>query len=345
MNRIEIYQLYDSISKDLSIGRFANESDKDFHFRLVYSALGVWALNAFRDRYIDEENQVSKSHVTLVLEDVLYSFLKVDPELKDYFIDIKSTVKTIEDTYINVGYVESGNYTFKIMNNKQRVALSDNFSLLIRNYLKNVKMVGLGLIKNRKKDDIDIDDFFKIKGDALSYFLNALKELRFSEFNDSFGKIEIYDIENNRWSFYNDKTAHKYEYSILRIDDGLDYRILMNRNNSLFYASLPSIYSKKEVDDFFKHEIWRIILGVCAKNSIPCKVKVSRYYDALLFELNGYILPYNEMSFIRCISWPLGNSCYSKISNVKGYIVPLEYEQIMYKLLNRFNICIEKVDD
>lgn len=343
MNKYNVQLLFDTIATDLKIKKLDVETELEYRCRLVYSAIGYWCLNIVRDKYEKQEQQVSKSHVTITLMDTLNSYLHIDSELKEYFNNIKTFVKVVEDTYYNVGYIDAGKYSFKNMGHKQRIILSEQHSLLIRNYIRKPVMIGLGLIKPIKPNDITLDEFFSIQLNSQKYFVNLLKNLKFDSFNDEFGKIEIYNIEKNRWEYFNERQGLRYEYSILKIDDGLEYGLLKKAANQFLYSKLPIIYSKQCVDNYFLREVWRIILGVCSYNKIPAKAYVTKKgNEALIYKMYGYAIPENEMSIIRCISWPLGHACYSDNSKIDGFLVLNEYEQLMNKILNRFDISIQK---
>lgn len=343
MNNLEVSRLYKQISNDLSITKLSFETEETFHDRLVYSAIGFWILNIFKDRYTSDDVSVSKMHVTLSACDVLNSYIKIDSNLSNYFTDINRFVSTAENTYLNLGYVNSGKYTFKNMTSKQRVRLSNNQSLLIRDYAYKNQIVGFGIIKPKQDADILIDDFFSIKLDAKQYFINLIKNLKFDYYENKQGKYEIYNVKKNRWEFYSDKLVTENEYAISKVDDGLAYAIFKKTSDGLFIAYLPDIYSKSNIDSNYYNEIWRVILGCCAYNDSFAKVLVKKYSDAYVYTFKGYILPENEMSFIRAISWPVGCACYDGNHSPKGYLVLKEFTQVFEDVLNRFNLVFEEV--
>ncbi|HMM00023.1 MAG TPA: hypothetical protein PKC96_01610 [Bacilli bacterium] len=336
INNSSLKDLFGTISKDLLIDPFTGESEDNFHKRLVYSAIAKWIIQLFADRDFEEDCtiRVSKSHVTISAKNVLEAYIKIEPQLKDYFSNEDEFVGKVESIYLNLGYIKSGFYSFKYPTTKQTVVIGEK--TLIINLDTSVKrMIGLGIWRKPKETDLSLNEFLMIQYDSITYFEGMLKNLKFDYFNEN-SKIEIYNIEKNRWDFFNDKQAYKYPYSILKIDNGLDYQILKIVDHKPYVSSLPAIYSKTEKDDNFIREIWRIILGLCGycENSALCTIE--KYCDdAIKISLGGYVLPFNEFALFKTMCWPL-NDC-----NEINEFVTYEYMRKPIKaLLNHLSIGI-----
>ena len=146
INSNELERMYKIIAEDLKIENFGNEPIIDFHNRIIYSAIGRWIMQLFADRDFEDEDldQVSKSHVTISALNVLASYKKVDTELLSYFVDDKKLINDIENIYVVLGYINSGNYAFKYPNYKNRVSFCKK-TLVIDLDSNARKMRGLGL--------------------------------------------------------------------------------------------------------------------------------------------------------------------------------------------------------
>lgn len=335
ISKEKINELYETISKDLSIKRFKNESDQSYNCRLVYSALGKWIMTMFSDRdYENEDNgQVSKSHVTITAQNILGSYKKNDSSLKDYFGDDKKLVNLIEDVYVRVGYVNSGTYSFKKQNKKAKVRFS-NRALDIDIDSKIKKMRGLGLWRKISDNDINLEDYLIVKEDSKEYAKHLLSQLEYAKFQQNIGKNEIYNIDKNRWELFSEKMANKYKYSIIKVDGGLDYQVVQSENGIFYSAHVPTIYTKKSNNFLFYHEIWRIILGVCALNGNNAKCYIiSENEDYISIKFKGYILPALEESIFRCMCWPLNNCL-----NIFEFITDVRMKQSIIEFLTRLSI-------
>ena len=338
INYYTLERMYKTIAEDLKIENFGNEPINDFHNRVIYSAIGRWIMQLFADRDFEDEdlNQVSKSHVTISALDVLASYKKVDTELLSYFADDKKLINDIEDIYVALGYINSGNYAFKYPIYKNRVSFCKK-TLVIDLDSNAKKMRGLGLWgKYDESIDMPIDRFLLNNSDSLTVFKNLSTKLSYSDFNSNLGKIEVYNVDKNRWDYFSEKTTSTYEYYILKIDDGLDYQLLRRIDGNYYSASIPVIYTKKSNDNIFVHEVWRLILGLCSYNSKPASCTISSYGDkGIKFSFGGFILPFFEYAIIKCMAWPLDNA-----NGINNFVTSISMKDSIIKLLSHLSINI-----
>lgn len=78
-----------ALSKDLSITKYAGESDKDYFSRLTYTALGLWSrfLASNPDGSGKSLGNISKSGHHRKLADCLHRFLLIYEDLEEYYRD------------------------------------------------------------------------------------------------------------------------------------------------------------------------------------------------------------------------------------------------------------------
>lgn len=338
ISQYKIKELYKTLSQDLAITQFNGETEYSFKCRLVYSALAKWILTLFSDRDFetDDNGQISKSHVTITAMNVLNSYKKIEPGLEDYFVDDKGLVNLIEDVYVRMGYINSGTYTFKTPNKVGKIRIS-NKCLAIDSESKIKKTRGLGLWAKPSDADMPIDGFISIKEEAEKYASLMISQLAFSAFDSEHGKLEIYNIEKNRWEPYSLKLAGRFNYSIVKVDDGLDYTVIKQIKEEIYGASLPIIYTKKSDDFYFNHEVWRILLGICSLNGAKARCYLTEKGDYLKIKFGGFILPSLEDSILRCMSWPLNNCL-----NISEFITDISMRDSIIELLSRFSLEIVK---
>ncbi len=331
-------RMYKTIAEDLKIENLGNENINDFHNRIIYSAIGRWVMQLFADRDFEGEdlNQVSKSHVTLSALGVLESYKKVDTDLLSYFVDDKKLINDIEDIYVALGYINSDNYVFKYPIYKNRVSFCKK-TLVIDLDSKAEKMRGLGLWENDDESiDMQIDEFLLNNTDSLIVFKNLSTELSYSDFNYNLGKIEVYNVDKNKWDYFSEKATSNYEYYILKIDGGLDYQVLRKIDKNYYSASVPTIYTKKSRDNIFVHEIWRLILGLCSYNGKPASCTINNYGEyGIEFSFGGFILPFFEYALIKCMAWPLDNA-----NGINNFVTNISMKDSIIKILTHLSINI-----
>ncbi|CCV65552.1 hypothetical protein BN85305310 [Paracholeplasma brassicae] len=327
-------RLYKTISDDLRISKYEKEDDLSYKNRLVYSAIGRWVMSLFSDRDFEEDDtsKVSKSHVTITAMDVLLSYKKVDAGLEQYFTDDRALINMIEETYQRVGYVNSGAYSFKKQSKTARVAISNK--CLFIDIDSNVRIRGLGLWGKCSESDTSLSDYLLVNEEAHIYTERLITLLQYNAFEDNVGKIEIYNTNKNKWEYYSSRIAYKAMYSIVRVDDGLDYKIIKHSNDIIYAASLPTLYTKQSTEFTFKHEVWRIILGICSINSrkARCNIRIVNN-EAVIIKFNGFILPALEESILKCMAWPLNNCL-----NIFEYITDISMLKSIIVLLSRLSI-------
>ena len=322
INFSDLDNLYVTMAKDLEIPSFSSELEDSYHARIVYSCLGKWIMQLFADRDFEtiSEDQVSKNHVTISGFEVLKAFKNLDGTISDYFSDKdedeEKVIKEIEQIYVNLGYINSGNYCYKYQQIFQRISLGQN-SLVINSEPSIKRMVGLGIIDFHKEKDIMLNDYHLIQISSEQYFRNLIKSLKFKEFDRNYHEIKIYNVLKNKWVVFCDKELIKYKYYIIRTDY-IDYRILKKSEGELVSALLKPIYQKGSNDLNFENEVWRIILGLCAYNEMPATATIIEYCQSgIKIDLNGFLIPFNEFSLLKCMAWPL--NCYSNHNNFVTY--------------------------
>lgn len=336
-------QLYETLSNDMKITQFEGEDIKFYHYRLVYSALGKWIMTLFLDRDLNEENdvlnQVSQMHVTISAINIINTYKKLDSDLVSFFDDERDVVNSIEEVYYRLGYINKAKYSFKTHNRRARIAIA-NKTLLIDLDSSIRGMRGLGLWSKNRPDDLKLEKFLLINENAENVFKKLLLTLQFNKLNSNYGKIEIYNVDKNRWDNYSSKFTSNYEYYILKVNDGLIYKILKKVGNELYEANIPFIYTKQSDDDNFKREIWRIILGLCSFNGKPAICKIKKYcLSSIIMEMNGYVFPEFENSLLKAMTWP-----YEKYNDINRYVTDETMRSALKELLSHLSIKVVEED-
>ena len=342
MANSELKNLYNSISSDIGLTMYSKEDEISFHSRLIYSAIGIWMLTAFKDKNAKEDDNISKSHVTIVTSDVLNSFLALDPIQRAYFSDPNRFISLVKSTYIGMGFINSKKYVFEPIKNSFGIALSEKTSIAIEPFSgKKTMMVGLALVRDRKQEDLELRDYFLSEINAKETFKRIVKMSLFKSMSVSMGQIDLYDFEKKKWMSYSKKQALKYQYSIIRIDK-LTYKIINFNGSEILFADLPELYQKTVKDTYFYNEIWRLILGCASFLKIPFKIKLKDRDEFCLACIKGYSIPAFEKRLLLCAAWPEEFACNTKEDRVNHYIIQKEFIGFVEQIFNHLSVEIER---
>ena len=337
--------LYHAAAIDLSIHPFEGEDKTmDYVFRLVYSMVGAWILAAFNDRSMESDLEVSKTHVTRTAMDLINSYRKIDAGLGVYFDCEKDLdfVKRIEDAYVLLGFVGSGDYTYTPEPFRKKVTLSGKLSLNIDTYQKPMKMVGIAPIAPSQDIDSPLEDLFLCQKAAKETFEALEKSLDFQKFASfTKGKVEFYDPTSHNYKPYGPHALQVFGKLLLRLDGGGQYAILKPSSDLPSIGYLPNIYSRWENDEVnFGREGWRVILGYCASMGKPLKATVKPYAKgkgASTLVMKYISLPKTEEAILMCLGWP------GRFATDKDYwIIPDETMPCVRKLLEHLSIEVEE---
>lgn len=114
-----INDLLKTMSADMSIPRFSNETDDSFTYRLCYSALGQWCLNIGRNK-VGNDVGTSKHNQTIVLNELLARYTELFPNISERFVDLSNQQSSISVSMRRI-YEETG-YLLTDQDNHNKLA-------------------------------------------------------------------------------------------------------------------------------------------------------------------------------------------------------------------------------
>lgn len=321
-------KLLKEISNSLGIEKYNNEPESSYTYRLIYSALAAWCSKIAQDKRVmliedaSGFNNVSKSHVTQKINELLNGYLKIFPEVEGSFDSQKEGFAPyLRKTFEYAGYFISDNQKVYLRNNDvvRFVECSeDKEKLIIGEYFNGDHVRGAGIYR----EDVSGCEKATMNDIVLSRFENYEKEIR---------KIlkckpiqEYGDIEylNNFKNPNSSKIESWSDFAPKRIG------IAKNRQNQEFYLydkvdeeiryyRLPEIYNK--IIGINRYEINRMVYWVRAFRKFP-----QRIYYRILDEKYVQIhltndVPFREQIALRLLGWPK-----DYFWNRWDYVVPQE---------------------
>lgn len=336
-----INDLLDTMSADMNISRYRNESDESFTYRLCYSALGQWCLNVGQNK-IGSEIGTTKHNQTIVLNELLARYAELFPFVSDCFVDT-STQPTnlsalIRRVYEGTGYLLTDESNHNRLANFGRSIRIGNETLFFGLPSEVRAINGLGVFSVPTTYEISIKDFlirdsltceeyFKVHFDPIDFYRRDidLQELEF--FNPLEKSVPSQSWNNNLGT--DCSVARKFE-------TGPFFRVMKMPDGIRFADELVEVQS----DNFTSYEYRRLYFALKSHYGNPLSVRITKIDEEYTRIRVGGCLPNREYYFLLLLSWP-ERSAFDKINFIIRNSLLEEalsvLENIGLKILRRSN--------
>lgn len=342
--------LINTMSNDLRIYRFEDESKDSFINRLFFSALGRWIIQSTLDKNFIENHHrvgVSKSYITRKISKVASEYISLFPSFRTYLdkLTIEKFVARIREEYEKTGYIVSTGFNEFVIASSKNMARIDDRNILIRNNMRDIttKTIGLGSFKTLALSG-DIKSFFELlyipRIDAKEWTSNYIKDLRWGN-SSKLGDDTWYFDAENRNSFYNcwmDSYPEKTEIVLYKTNDW-DYGFAKRKEGNILGIKIPSWLigqQNNESEKLFDNDVRRFMYGLKAlknNNAQALLTKKSDHYNLKLFNA----LPTREKAALQLLTWRK-----DKFTDEFNYIIPNETFEIVKRLLTNLSIEMEE---
>lgn len=328
-----------TISNDLKIKKAFVESFESYFSRIIYSAIGFWALHIALDRKNFQDKFCTKNHVTRALTHLIDRYIELYPQITNYFskenIETKTIAKEIREIYECTGYICSdGNKIIEYLYSRN-LKINNNKILHIGSIGEDISMAGLGVYSNDIGYDIDLNNLFIQKETAKNIFFHLLKKSTFYEFNEKGNTTLLYYDPFSKETKWNSEMRKNIDYTIVQINN-TEFGIIKKENSKTVISYLPEIYSKREINVNMRHEINRILLGTKAAYNNNGKVFIYYHEDFFRIKILDF-LPNYENCLLNLFGWPMKNA----IDRME-FSFPVEFKDIIYKIFNHLSMEMEE---
>lgn len=303
--------LLTTMSEDMGILSYQNESYSSFVYRICYSALGQWCLKTSQNLCGDIIG-TSKHNQTSVVKKLMLHYSEIFPEISGKFSDgIVASVNF--PVHIRRVYEETG-YMLTDQNNKNRLAnygrgiVIGNEILYFGEFKDNFNVNGLGVFQKRAecnaafilkindfliRDTLSIESYIKGKYDFLDFYIKEIDLNEYEFFNPLVKKSP-----SQCWS----KKCYS-EYSIARKDElGPYYRVIKDSGGSIMFADETSDTQNDNSTDYEYRRLY-FALKFYYNNPLIARIhRIDEEYSRL--RIYGY-LPNREYYFLLLVSWPI----------------------------------------
>ena len=304
---------------DLGIGKRQGSSDADWKCRTIYSMAGRIGLCSLWDKL--EEETVSVVHFRRAIEKEITYLLRVYGECKSMFPeDVDVLSEEFLGIYTKCGYIYRS--PFKIHPAIHKYARVGNIEFLRGVYSDlPCKMSGLGLYrvigaKSNKNDNVlDALELFHIsKMSIMEYGKNIISEAEWKEFSYS-GRVEHLNTKGFYKSGYWSQEPEKDGgVSLLRVGErGQQIYYLYYYDDNKCYSSMLQPWCVEN------GEYRKIALYIISQRQKLIHIEY-RVNGTVVEIKQNYLLPPDELNFIKLYSWP---------SLIKS--VPSDFNRIMNK--------------
>lgn len=325
-------ELLRTMSLDMRIDRFLDETEESFAYRVVYSALGQWCLRTAQNNTTGVSG-TTKHNQTIVLNDLLDKYMKVFPSVADKFTDTGSQ-HTSFSVFIRRVYEETG-YLLTNVDNRNEIANYGRsilvgekalfFGLPNGDYTVN----GLGVfaaptsygVSSKEflmRDDLTYKEYFKASFDSIDFYDREI-DLSELEFFNPLSR----NVPSRSWEKHPQTEctlARKTElgpfYKVIRISD------------SLQFADDPI---EPQSDSFTSYEYRRLYFALKAYYGMPLKASITKMDENYSAIMVGGHLPNREYYYLLLLSWPM-RSAFDKISFLAHNNVVKEIVNILENL-------------
>ena len=145
-------KLISQIAKDLNIVPCSLEPQSCFNARVLYSALGAWAISFIQDSYVDSVSDSSKRHIFLGIQRLQERYCSIYPESSSYFQSNEDICASfISRIYCDAGIFNSTSRSrCKLNNYIDRIYITGSKSLSLVPSFGMDAMFGLGFIQKEE---------------------------------------------------------------------------------------------------------------------------------------------------------------------------------------------------
>jgi len=331
-------ELLRTMSKDMDIKRYNDETESNFAFRVCYSAIGMWCLK-LACNIQDGLKGTSKSNQSQILKVLLERFSAIYPQVSSRFIDTDDATKKFAAMFRNIyeetGYLLTDENNHNVMANFGRGLKVGNKFLYFGYPSVHFSTNGLGIFTDTAEQECGLNEF--LIRDTLTrqeYIAVCFNELDFAE----------RDIDVSELSFFN--PANKYrkiseswgqkpmtKFSIARKSElGPYYRAIQSDTSTLLFADESTSSAGSRLVDF---EYRRLLFALKNEYKTPVEAKIFKIDEMYSSIYMPTHLPNREYYFMLLLGWP--HSQYNIFDKSK-FLLRSEFMPMVEIMLNNIGV-------
>ncbi len=292
-----------AMSSDMKIIPYEGETRKSFVYRIIYSALGRWCLEAARAK-----GGISKHGQTILLNDLTGKYCKLFPEIKEMLFQESETPLPV---FIRHLYEETG-YLITDSENRNHLASYHRGLVIGSRHLlyglsNHADMEGLGSFSEDVSYTIPWRE--ALLRDSLTceeYVSSAFDLAIFSQRDMAEESLQYFDPKGNAApsSSWGDKMVTNRTIA-RNVSNGVYYRVMRYNDEILHFEEAPN----PGTDGLTDFEYRRLYFALKNINGHPVRAQIQSFDNQYAKISLGGHLPNREYFLMLLCSWPCRMYC------------------------------------
>lgn len=320
-------ELIRAMSSDMKIIPYEGEPPESFVYRIIYSALGRWCLEAAR-----AEGGISKHGQTILLNDLTEKYCELFPTIKEMLFQKSKTPLSL---FIRHLYEETGYLITDSKNQNHLVSYHRGLVIGSRHLLyglsKCADMEGLGSFSEDVSYTIPWRE--ALLRDSLTceeYVSSAFDVTIFSQRDVTEESLQYFDPNRNAApsSSWGDEMVTNMTIA-RNVSNGAYYRVMRYNDEILYFEEVPNLGT----DGLTDFEYRRLYFALKNINGHPVRAQIQSL-DNLYAKISlGGHLPNREYFLMLLCSWPCRMYC-----NKREFIIKKENLLFINEVLKNLGI-------
>ena len=298
-----------TMSSDMGIRRYYDESEKSFIYRLCYSALGQWCLRTAQSASGGVVG-ATKHNQTIVLHELMVRFAELFPLITERLLDIENHLVNfpvhIRRVYEETGYLlTDGNNRNRIANYGRSISMGNTalfFGVPNTTYVVN----GLGVFSRPTEYRVSVREF--LIRDNLTceeYLRSKFDPIDFYDRDVTLSELEFFNPKSNNVPSQSWGKKMETDCTVARKSEaGPFYRVMLT-DDAVQFADEPV---EPQNYSFTSYEYRRLYFALKAHYGKPIQAVITKKdgeYSRI--RIGGY-LPNREYYLLLLLSWPEKNA-------------------------------------
>lgn len=332
------------IGKQMNIPRCSIESDKMYHARITYSALGMW-MRMFAATANQDGAVLSKGALHRKVSLILHNFIELDRDIAEWYFPSNSSnpIKSIRSTLLRSGDLISQGFNSGIGCSSTSLIPFSKRDMFIRGYVSPTSVkyaAGLACVAPNRSENLYniLTQLFNIPLETAHQQIEAIKASVKWQKIENVDKYEFFDprkkaVFSSCWTRFLPLCPGEIYVSRYQFSFGVFEYQMTKIENETYYVAPFSSYSQHDTI----RETQRLLYAVKSEYGVNAAALAERGSIYTIWHFWSRLPPAEE-ALLQYIAWPLEN-----VDNTKNeYLIRNELNFLLEEMAANLNIDIEE---